>query len=172
MTQFRWLYCYNQIALCDWNWLRIYLIALANLTVVKKQYPCVGCYVTCMFCIMNRFGGTLSPLHLTLTPVHDKTEVGLLVYVLTQLWGQINPSWFQSPLPFKYHNVFMWIKYFEFELGWTCECPITLVQPALCTKSWNHFGCSTLSSKSVQESYRVNQYFHNQNLHIQQKCIL
>ena len=64
---------------------------------------------------MNRFGGTLSPLHQILTPVHDKTEVGMLLYVLTQLWGQINPSGFQSPLLVKYYIVFMWIKYFEFE---------------------------------------------------------
>ena len=84
-----------------------YLTALANFTVVKKYYPCNGCYVTCMFCNMNRFGGTLSPLHQILTPVHDKTEVGMLLYVLTQLWGQINPSGFQSPLLVKYYIVFM-----------------------------------------------------------------
>ena len=115
MTQFQWLYCCNQIALREWNWLRKYLTALANFTVVKKWYPCNDCYVTCMFCNMNRFGGTLSPLHQILTPVHDKTEVGMLLYVLTQLWGQINPSGFQSPLLVKYDIVFMWIKYFEFE---------------------------------------------------------
>ena len=39
----------------------------------------------------------------------------MLLYVLTQLWGQINPSGFQSPLLVKYDIVFMWIKYFEFE---------------------------------------------------------
>ena len=110
-----WLSSINQIALREWNWLRKYLTALANFTVVKKWYPCNDCYVTCMFCNMNRFGGTLSPLHQILTPVHDKTEVGMLLYVLTQLWGQINPSGFQSPLLVKYDIVFMWIKYFEFE---------------------------------------------------------
>ena len=69
-----------------------------------------------MFCNMNRFGGTLSPLHQILTHVHDKTEVGMLLYVLTQLWEQINTSGFQSPLLVKYYNVFMLLKYFQFEL--------------------------------------------------------
>ena len=112
VTQFWWLYCCNQIALCDWNWLRTYLTALANFTVVKKQYPCNGCYVTCMFCNTNRFGGTQ---HQQLTHVHDKTEVGILLCVLTQLWGQINPLGFQTPVLDKYYDVFRWIKYFEFE---------------------------------------------------------
>ena len=76
-----------------------------------------------MFCNMNRLGGTLSPLHQILTPVHDKTEVGMLLYVLTQLWGQINPSGFQSPLLVKYDIVFMWIKYFEFEFEFELRIP-------------------------------------------------
>ena len=44
----------------------------------------------------------------------------MLLYVLTQLWGQINPSGFQSPLLVKYDIVFMWIKYFEFEFEFEC----------------------------------------------------
>ena len=53
---------------------RKYLTALANLTVVKKQYPCNSCYVTCMFCNRNRFGGTLSPLHQILFMIKQRFE--------------------------------------------------------------------------------------------------
>ena len=86
----------------------------------EKCYPCNGYCIMCMTCEVKIFGGTLpsTPSHQILTPVHNKTEVGILLYMLPHLWRQINPARFHSPMIAKYYNVFMWNRIFWVQLNW------------------------------------------------------
>ena len=86
----------------------------------EKYYPCNGYCIMCMTCEVKRFGGTLpaTPLHQILTPVHNKTEVGILLYMLPHLWRQINPAGFQSPMIANYYNVFKWNRIVWVQSNW------------------------------------------------------